>query len=137
MGFFSKEHSGVAMTPRQLLRCLETHTEVECVEGNVVEFSWQEMDLILVYDTHDDRMRIMTPIAALEDLEAGQMDMAMDANFHDLYDARYAVSDDIVWSLFVHPLSSLTDELLLSAIKQVAMAKLSFGSDYQSGLESD
>ncbi len=134
MGFFSKEHSAIAMTPRHMQELLELHCEVECVEGNVVEFSWQEMDLILVYDIAADRMRIMTPIALVEDIEDHQLQKAMEANFHSALDARYAQSDGMLWSLFVHPLSSLSDDLLISAIKQVAMAKLTFGGDYSSGL---
>lgn len=133
MGFFSKEHLAIAMTPRLLQQLIDEHCQLECVEGNVIEFTWEDIDLILVHDVIADRLRLMTPIATLEDLDNGQIEQAMKANFQSALDTRYAISDDMIWSVFLHPLSSLTEELFLSAVKQVATAKLTFGCDFSSG----
>ncbi|MEE8126039.1 MAG: hypothetical protein V3T42_09525, partial [Nitrospirales bacterium] len=48
-------------------------------------------------------------------------------------DARYAVSQGILYSAFIHPLSTLDEGMLKSAMDQVANLALSFGSEYTSG----
>ena len=55
------------------------------------------------------------------------------ANYHSSLDARYAVSQGIVYSAFLHPLSTLADDQLASALRQVAALATTFGSTYSSG----
>lgn len=62
------------------------------------------------------------------------MDRAMEANFHTALDARYATTHGQMWSVFIHPLASLDDDLFRSAIHQVAVAKMTFGDTYTSGV---
>ncbi|MEM7595784.1 MAG: hypothetical protein AAF383_30500, partial [Cyanobacteria bacterium P01_A01_bin.83] len=57
----------------------------------------------------------------------------MVANFHTALDARYAISNGVVVTTFIHPLSSLQERDLLSALNQVSSLAETFGTSYTSG----
>ena len=122
-----------AMTPEKMLATLnEIGVEVQ-VEGPVLRFMYEEVPLALVYDEQADRMRVVSGIMRVDDLQEGMLTKAMQANFHSVLDVRYAISDGVVWSAFIHPLSDLSDDLLRSAVHQVAVARVTFGTQYTSG----
>lgn len=101
-------------------------------EGNSWEFIVHETFLICVADDNNNRMRIISPIRKFEDLEPYELEDAMEANFHSALDVRYALSDNIVWVAFIHPLRELTQSQVLDAISQVYSAALTFGGTYTS-----
>jgi hypothetical protein len=41
-------------------------------------------------------------------------------------DAKYAISDEILWAVFIHPLKELSDKQISSAIKQVYSSAITF-----------
>ena len=101
---------------------------------NVMTVKHRSVDVTLVFDEHADRMRLMTPIVPVDQLqEHGQLLQILQANFHTTLDVRYAVSQDMVWAAFLHPLSTLHESLLKSAVDQVASSKLNFGTSYSAG----
>jgi len=57
---------------------------------------------------------------------------ALVANFHSVLDVKYALSDEIVWSVYAHPLKELTETQVIDAIEQVYVAALTFGDSYSS-----
>ena len=131
-------HSAVAaekMTNEGLLKVINEVAESVEQSGNTVQFAYQGLTLILIYDSNADRMRLVSPIIEAKDLQAGMLEKAMEANFHSALDARYATSDGIVWSVFIHPLSDLTPSFFKSAIRQVAIARATFGDQYTSGAD--
>ncbi|MEL6496862.1 MAG: hypothetical protein AAFQ41_17355, partial [Cyanobacteria bacterium J06623_7] len=73
------------------------------------------------------------PVTNAAGLTSEQMQRMMLANFHTALDARYAIADGLVVSTFIHPLSSLQERDLLSAINQVSSLAVTFGSSYTSG----
>ncbi len=103
------------------------------VEGNVVAFQLGEVGLLCISDPHADRMRIIAAVKRLEEASPEEILAAMQANFHTALDVRYAISQGVIFSAFLHPLSSLTAEQIVSAIRQVASARETFGSSYSSG----
>lgn len=44
----------------------------------------------------------------------------LEANFHSALDAKYAVFGDVLWSTYMHPLSTLTIEGATDAVDQVS-----------------
>ncbi|MEM7382181.1 MAG: hypothetical protein AAF361_13425, partial [Bacteroidota bacterium] len=78
------------------------------------------------------RMRIISPIVEREQLEEDQLLNALVANFHSALDVKYALSDEIIWSVFAHPLKELSEHQVLDAIEQVYLAALTFGTSYSS-----
>ncbi len=90
--------------------------------------------MYLISDVAHDRMRIISTITEYKDVTKEQLDAMMVSNFHTAIDARYGVSHGILYSAYIHPLSSLSEEQIKSAVTQVANLTLSFGSEYSSGL---
>jgi len=85
-----------------------------------------------VYDENANRMRIISPIVETKDLEEEQLLNALVANFHSALDVKYALSDEIMWSVFIHPLRELSTNQVLDAIDQVHAASATFGNTYSS-----
>lgn len=121
------------MTPERLeLLVKRVDREAERM-GNGFVFQVQERTLRIVYDERADRMRIITPIIPASELPEGLLTRMLQANFDSVLDSRYAIGSGNVWSVFIHRLSSLTDEDLLSGIAQTAVAAETFGTSFSSG----
>ncbi|MEL6816848.1 MAG: type III secretion system chaperone [Cyanobacteria bacterium J06598_3] len=122
-----------AMTLARLEAILQE--EATAVEGD--RGQWQltlgDRPVIVLADAANNRMRIVAPIASASELSAEQVQSMLLANFHTALDARYALSNDTVVSVFVHPLSSLDESYLRSALSQVVTAADTFGTSYSSG----
>lgn len=111
---------------------LETGQNI-VISKNVVRFNFGEVNLLCISDANADRMRIISPIAKVEELEQQQLVLALMANFHTALDVRYAIREGVIYAAFIHPLSPLTDQQVYSAISQVASANRTFGKEYSSG----
>jgi len=120
-------------TPETLISAIKASAEEVKVNGNAIQFKYKNMPMMLVYDTSADRMRLISPIAELKNIDVKMLEKAMEANFHSVLDARYATSDGILWAAFIHPLSELTVRYFKSGMDQVAIANITFGSEYTSG----
>ncbi len=103
-------------------------------ENGYVEFVHNDVKMYLISDVTHDRMRIISAIAEYKDVTKEQLDAMMVSNFHTAIDARYGVSHGILYSAYIHPLSSLTEKQIKSSLTQVSNLALSFGSEYSSGL---
>ncbi|MEM7767302.1 MAG: type III secretion system chaperone [Pseudomonadota bacterium] len=103
------------------------------LQVNGAIFTIEETQLRLVFDLNADRMRIVTPVAPAADLSAEDLERLMQANFDSALDARYAIAQGAVWSVFIHPLSSLTTEDFASGIGQTVNLVRSYGTSFSSG----
>ncbi len=83
------------------------------------EFIVGETLMMCISDETNNRMRIISPIKEYKDLTPEQMQDAMEANFHSALDVRYALSDNIVWVAYIHPLKELREGQVRDAIAQV------------------
>ncbi len=120
------------MSPVQLSELISQVSDTTAVNGNTIQFMYKNRPLVCVYDENANRMRIISPIVETKDLEEEQLLNALVANFHSALDVKYALSDEIMWSVFIHPLKELTDHQVLDAIHQVYAASITFGSSYSS-----
>lgn len=109
-------------------------TSADQVEGQNGQwrFKINERVLICLTDENHNRMRIITPIVEIEKLSSKKVLSALAANFHTALDVKYAISDDIIWSVFIHPLKELTKAQARDAIEQVYNAAETFGDSYSS-----
>ena len=98
--------------------------------------AWQlvieETFMLCFTDEANNRMRIISPIAEMNDVTDEQIGSALEANFHSALDVRYAISDGIMWSAFIHPLRELSTEQAIDAVIQVYSAAVTFGDTYAS-----
>lgn len=119
---------------------------LECLEDILRRFDaglqgesgrWQltiaERPILVITDANSNRMRIMTPVAEVEGMEKEHLYRLMQANFESALDARYSIAEGAVWSVFIHPLSPLHAEQLVSAIAQTVTLALTFGTSFSSG----
>jgi hypothetical protein len=96
------------------------------------QVTYRELPMMIITDETNDRMRIIAPIVDIDKLDKEVLLDCLVANYHTALDVKYAVSNDVMWSVFIHPLSPLTEGELKSAIEQVYFAVTTFGSSYTS-----
>lgn len=100
--------------------------------GNSWNFSFKNKLLICIADTKANRMRIISPVISQQNLTREQILNSLIANFHTALDVKYALSNEVLWSVFTHPLKELTEHQVKDAILQVYNANITFGSIYSS-----
>ncbi len=120
------------MTGEKLGSLIEQSADTLEQNGNWIRFAFKERLLICVYDENANRMRIITPIVERKDIGEEELLNALVANFHSALDVKYALSDEIIWAVFIHPLRELSDHQVLDAIEQVYNASVTFGTTYSS-----
>ena len=96
-------------------------------------FTVAERQLLVITDEGANRMRIISGIAEVKDIDGERMTRMMQANFDSALDARYAVAKGVLWSAFLHPLSTLDQRDFVSGIGQVVNLAATYGSTYSSG----
>ncbi len=106
----------------------------DSIQGNpgAWQFFIKEIPLVSITDTNHNRMRIISPIADSNSLNDELIKAALVANFHTALDVKYAVSDGILWSVFIHPLKELSEHQVKDAVSQVYHAHINFGSSFAS-----
>jgi hypothetical protein len=109
--------------------------EVDAIVGppGAIQTQVDGINVYLISDIANDRMRIVAPVAMAEKLSPRVLDVLLRANFHSTLDARYAIADGVIYAAFLHPISSLSPELLKSALSQVLSLAKTFGSTFSSG----
>lgn len=109
--------------------------QVEAITGpsGAIQSQIDGIPIYCISDPANDRMRIIAPIARVSGLDPRLPEILLRANFHSTLDARYAISDDAVFALYLHPLSSLTPRQIESAVAQVISLVKTFGSTFSSG----
>ena len=120
------------MNPATLKALITQVADTTEAQGNSIRFVYKETFLVCVYDEKANRMRIITPIVEREQLGEEEILNALVANFHSALDVKYALSDEILWSVFIHPLKELSEHQVLDAIDQVYSASATFGNTYSS-----
>jgi hypothetical protein len=122
------------MTNKTLLQFLMN--QARRVEGQ--DGHWQLMvdgvPIICMTDEEADRMRFMSPIGRINVQDPGLLLRVLQANFHSALDARLAVQEGVLWSVFLSPLRPLTEELAANGFRQVTtLARNAADGDYHSG----
>ena len=88
--------------------------------------------LIVLTDEAMNRMRIITPVVEVGELDAESVVTCLSANFDRALDARYAISGDYLWSAFIHPLGELENQQVVDALMQVATLAATYGTSFSS-----
>lgn len=124
----STKMTGAAMA--ELVKSFDPEAKAQ---GNVISFKLQEREIVIVFDEERGRMRALTPIAPAELMNEAILKRMAQANYDAVLDARYAIADKLVWSVFIHSLDTLQQEELISGIAQVVTAAETFGTTFTSG----
>lgn len=107
-------------------------TDVQVEQGQL-SFKYEGQTMLILTSPSHDRMRIIAPIKKATEITPEQRDNMLLANFHTALDGRYAISNGIVFSTFLHPLSTLQERDFRSALSQVNQLVQNFGTTYSSG----
>lgn len=113
-----------------IIRAIDPEAEAA---GNAIRFTIDDIPLVVVADPGANRMRAMVPIRSADGLAADELMRLMQANFDTALDARYAVAQGRLWGVFIHPLSSLEKDQLLSAFIQTINVARTYGQSYSGG----
>ncbi|MEL7032728.1 MAG: hypothetical protein AAGL97_01695 [Pseudomonadota bacterium] len=125
-----------AMAAIALLTIVTTIDEDAQPTANGATFTIDDTTVTLVFDINADRMRLFSQIAPSDGLTGPQLRRLMQANFDTALDARYAVAQGQLWSTFIHPLTSLTQDDFVSALAQTVTLVKTYGTTYSSGAMS-
>ncbi len=108
--------------------------EVDAILGpsGAIQTKIDGINVYLISDPANDRMRIIAPIALANKLNPRFLDIMLEANFHRTGDARYSTSEGVVYAAFIHPISSLSPALLKSSLAQVLSLAKTFGTRFSS-----
>ncbi|MEL6587740.1 MAG: hypothetical protein AAFY65_03450 [Pseudomonadota bacterium] len=121
------------MTLRRMAAVLERLDPDVQRAGPAFQMTIEDVPVLVISDPRADRMRAMVPIRSAVGLTETDLTRMMQANFDSALDARYAVAEGRVWAVFIHPLSPLRDEQLISGIGQTVNAALTYGTLFSSG----
>lgn len=97
------------------------------------QFTIEKRPVVIVTDLKADRMRIMVPIAKVNQLTAEDLLRIAQANFDSALDSRYAVARNILWSVYIHPLRELHKRQFITAVGQTVNLAVTYGTTYSSG----
>ena len=125
-----------AMAAVALLTIITTIDAEAQLVGNGATFTIDDTVVTLVFDINADRMRLFSQIAPSDGLSGPQLRRLMQANFDTALDARYAVAQGQLWSTYMHPLTSLTQDDFVSALAQTVTLVKTYGTTYSSGAMS-
>jgi hypothetical protein len=123
----------VAMTRERMESMIRDFVGSAQGDPGAIEFSYRGVPMACISDVRHDRMRIIARVARAESMSAEQIRRVLEANFHSALDARYGVSDGMLFAAYIHPISPLTEPQIASAIRQVAELAHSYGTTYSSG----
>ncbi|MDZ4094521.1 MAG: hypothetical protein U1D35_06375, partial [Paracoccaceae bacterium] len=98
------------------------------VDGPMLRLTVETVTVLVVTDSRADRMRILVPIRKTEDLTPKDLARLMQANFDTALDARYAIAKGTLWATYIHPLSPLQKDQLLSGLGQTVNLGLTYGT---------
>jgi hypothetical protein len=130
----AQEIDSSAMSQEQLESIVKDFADNARGGGGTMEFVYNNVPMAMLSNAEFDRMRIIAPIVQYGELTRPEVDAALAANFHRALDARYALSNGVLYSVYIHPLSSMNEVQLRSAIFQVSNLALTFGEQFSSGV---
>lgn len=102
-------------------------------DTNIWQFTLAKHQVFVITDPVAERMRIMVPIGDAKLLDQALLTRLMQANFDSALDARYAVAQDVLWGVFIHPLTSLDEKGFVSGLAQAIAVADNFGTSFSSG----
>ena len=120
------------MTLKRMNKIFKAEVEEMEREDGIWTMSYGDLPVMVVSDERANRMRIFTPITTQASLDDDDLEIMLVANFHSALDAKYALYEGFVVSLFTHPLRELQEEQLIDALRQVVVLAKTFGTTYSS-----
>ncbi len=100
---------------------------------NMFQMTIEDIPVLIVTDERADRMRAMVPIRSAEGMTQDEITRVMQANFDTALDARYAIAQNRLWGVYIHPLSPLKKDQFISGLGQAVNIAKTYGTLYTGG----
>lgn len=101
--------------------------------GFQFQLTIEDVPVLIITDFRADRMRAMVPIRLARDMSPEEIIRVLQANFDTALDARYAIAQGRLWGVYIHPLSPLKKNQLISGLGQAVNLAKTYGSLYTGG----
>ena len=121
-----------SMTTQAMGKLLESYLQDFEGQPGFWRGTRHEVPVFVFSDDEHDRMRLMSPIGLVEELDADLLHVLLQANYDRALDARYAMRGNELWSVVVHPLATLATDDLPSLFDQVVMLAKNTGTSFAS-----
>jgi hypothetical protein len=102
-------------------------------QGPGFQLTVGDTPVLVITDVNADRMRAMVSISSAADLSPADLQRMMQANFDSTLDARYAIANGTLWAAYIHPLSTLEKDQLISGLAQTVNIAKTYGTLYSGG----
>lgn len=96
------------------------------------EIKYKSFYVIIVTDENHNRMRIISAVSEEKKLKQKDLQTVLSANFDRALDAKYAIYNGYLWSVFTHPLAELQEDQFKDTLLQVVTLANNFGTSYSS-----
>lgn len=109
--------------------------QVDAIEGPSGALRTVEdgVEVYLLTDPANDRMQLIASVASADQVDPRVFNILLQANHFLTVDARYSVSNGVIYAVYLHPISSLTEDELVSGLEQVIALSKNFGTTFSSG----
>lgn len=124
--------STVPTDNRRLQDMLSRSAKILRRQGNAWAIQYGDVPMMVMTSEQHDRIRIMAMVGEGSLVKEANLPLLMQVNFDKALDARYALFQDKLWALYLHPLGSLSETGLTSALMQVANLVKTYGTTYSS-----
>lgn len=133
MSFYTYKPEIKGLSNKQIEYVLESQgTLSDKSQEGYWEVFYKDRTLIVITNEASDRMRIMTPVVERKNIKTEQYFELLEAQYHSTLDTRYALHNNVLWSVYAHPLDELTRKQLTEALSQVYYSAENFGTTYLS-----
>lgn len=122
-----------SMTLLRLSEIVQALDPDATTDGRSFQMTIDDIPVAIITDARADRMRAMVPIRSADGLSDDDVRRMMQANFDSALDARYAIAQNRLWAVFIHPLSALEKNQLISGLGQTVNLAKTYGSLYTGG----
>jgi hypothetical protein len=121
------------MTLERLVAIVRTIDQKAEVRGPAMRLTIEDVNVTIIADPKNNRMRAFVAIQSLDGVNQQLLYRLMQANFDSALDARYAIAQEHILSVFIHPLKELGKNEFISGLGQVVNLVKTYGTAFTSG----
>ena len=121
------------MTLERLVAIVRAIDEKAEVRGPAMRLTIEKVQVTVITDSKNNRMRAFVAIQSLDGVNQQLLYRLLQANFDSALDARYAIAQEHILSVFIHPLKELDKNQFIAGLGQVVNLVKTYGTAFTSG----
>ncbi len=121
------------MTLDRLVAIVRTIDAEAQVRGPAMRLAIEDVTVTVITDAKNNRMRAFVAIQSLDGINQQLLYRLLQANFDSALDARYAIAQEHILSVFIHPLKELDKNQFIEGLGQVVNLVKTYGTAFTSG----